>query len=81
MRIERLDYLQYVDGIVSAPGLYLATQLAAQLPNQRPVRIDLQGFDALITTCPLNIKPRNLLTFVQTIHDLIHWNTSPTKTR
>ena len=71
VRIERLDYLQYVDGIVSAPELYLATQLAAQLPNQRPVRIDLQGFDALITTCPLNIKPRNLLTFVQTIHDLI----------
>ena len=71
VRIERLDYLEHVTGIVSAPKLYLATQLAAQLPNLRPVRIDLRGFDALITTCPLNIKPRNLPTFVQTIHDLI----------
>ncbi len=71
VRIERLDYLECVTGIVSAPELYLATQLAAQLPNLRPVCIDLRGFDALVTTCPLNIKPRNLPTFVQTIHDLI----------
>lgn len=71
VRIERLDYLECVTGIVSAPELYLATQLAAQLPSLRPVRIDLRGFDALITTCPLNIKPLNLPTFVQTIHDLI----------
>ena len=71
VRIERLDYLESVTGIVSAPELYLATQLAAQLPNLRPVCIDLRGFDALVTTCPLNIKPRNLPTFVQTIHDLI----------
>ena len=71
VRIERLDYLECVAGIVSAPELYLATQLAAQLPSQRPVRIDLRGFDTLITTCPLNIKPHNLPTFVQTIHDLI----------
>ena len=50
---------------------FLATQLAAQRPNLRPVRIDLRGFDALITTCPINIKPHNVPTFVQTIHDLI----------
>ena len=71
VRIQRLDYLECVTGIVSAPELYLSTQLAAQLPNLRPVCIDLRGFDALVTTCPLNIKPRNLPTFVQTIHDLI----------
>ena len=71
IRIERLDYLQYVNGIVSAPELYMASQLAAHLPSQRPVRIDLHGFDTLITTCPLNIYPKNLHTFVQTIHDLI----------
>ena len=70
VRIERLDYLECVTGIVSAPELYLATQLAAQLPNLRPVCIDLRGFDALVTTCPLNINPHNLPTFVQTIHDL-----------
>ena len=71
VRIERLDYLKYVNGIVSAPELYMASQLAAHLPIQRPVRIDLRGFDTLITTCPLNIQPENLNTFVQTIHDLI----------
>ena len=69
--MERLDYLKYVNGIVSAPELYMASQLAAHLKSQRPVRIDLNGFDTLITTCPLNICPKNLHTFVQTIHDLI----------
>jgi glycosyltransferase involved in cell wall biosynthesis len=71
VRIERLDYLQCVTGIVSAPEVYRASQLAAELSNLRPVRIDLGGFDGLITTCPLNIKPRNINTVVQTIHDLI----------
>ena len=71
LRVERLDYLKYVTGIVSAPELYFSSQLAAQLRTQRPVRIDLRGFDALITTCPLNISPQNLPTFIQTIHDLI----------
>ena len=71
LRIERLDYLECITGIVSAPELYLSSQIAAQLRTQRPVRMDLRGFDALITTCPLKIKPHNLPTFVQTIHDLI----------
>ena len=71
LRIERLDYLENITGIVSAPDLYLASQLAAGLPSLRPVQIDLRGFDTLITTCPLNISPRNLNTFVQTVHDLI----------
>ena len=71
IRISRLDYLQDVTGIVSAPEIYLGSQLAAQLQKLRPVRIDLRGFDAFITTCPLNIKPLNVSTFIQTIHDLI----------
>ena len=71
LRVERLDYLECITGIVSAPELYLSSQLAADLQTQRPVRIDLRGFDALITTCPLNISPLNLPTFVQTIHDVI----------
>ena len=71
IRVERLNYLEYVTGIVSAPEIFFASQLAAELPRLRPVCIDLSGFDALITTCPLNISPRNLTTFVQTIHDLI----------
>ena len=45
VRIERLDYLKCVTGVISAPELYMASQLAAHLSVQRPVRIDLQGFD------------------------------------
>ena len=60
-----------VTGIVSAPEVFLASQLAAELPTPRPVHIDLSGFDALVTTCPLNISPQNVSIFAQTIHDLI----------
>ena len=69
IRVERLDYLESITGIVSALDSGVSTCCAAS--SLRPVRIDLHGFDALITTCPLNIEPRNLPIFVQTIHDLI----------
>ena len=49
----------------------MASKLAAMLPSLEPVLIDLKGFDALITTSPLNIKPYNLPHFVQSVHDLI----------
>ena len=71
LRIQRLDYMEHITGIVSAPDIYMSSQLAAMLPKLEPVLIDLKGFDALITTCPLNIKPYNLPNFVQSIHDLI----------
>ena len=71
IRVERLSYLECVTGIVSAPEVFLASQLAAELPTPRPVHIDLSGFDALVTTCPLNISPQNVSIFAQTIHDLI----------
>ena len=71
LRIQRLDYMKNVTGIVSAPEIFLSSKLAAKLPRFQSVRIDLDGFDALITTCPINIKPLNLPRFVQSIHDLI----------
>lgn len=70
-RVERLDYLDHIKGIVSAPDLYRSSQLAARMSAQRSVEIDLCGFDAFITTCPLNIRPRNVPVFIQTVHDLI----------
>lgn len=70
-RLERLDYLEYIEGIVCAPGVFFATQLAAFLKHQRPVEIDLSDFDILLTSCPLNLWPRHISIFVQTIHDLI----------
>ena len=71
LRHERLGYLQHVEGILCARKVFFATQVAALLKNQRPVVIDLEGFDGLVTCCPLNIKPLNAATFVQTVHDLI----------
>ena len=54
VRVECLDDFECVTGIVSAPDLYLYNSLHNYLICS--VRIDLRGFDALITTCPLNIS-------------------------
>ena len=70
-RMERLSYLKDLEGIVCAPKIFLATQLAANLNRQKPVHIELSDFDVLFTSCPLNIKPQRVPTFIQTVHDLI----------
>ncbi len=71
IRNERLSYLKDVTGLLCVRNVFLSTMLASRLKRQRPVRIDLKGFDALLTSCPLNIKPLNSSVFVQTVHDLI----------
>ena len=71
LRNDRLSYLQNVTGLLCAKKVFFTSQLAATLAKQTPVSIDLEGFDALLTTCPLNIKPLNVPVFVQTVHDLI----------
>jgi hypothetical protein len=43
----------------------------AKRKHPHTLHIDLRGFDGLITTSPLNIKPVNTRLFVQTVHDLI----------
>lgn len=70
-RMERLSYLQHVTGIVSAPEVFSATQWASRMRHQKPVEVDFSGFDALLTTCPLNIIPKRLPIFIQSVHDLI----------
>lgn len=71
LRHERLAYLHYCKGLICAKRIYFATQVAALLKRQKPVTIDLAGFDAFLTCCPLNIKPLNISVFTQTVHDLI----------
>ena len=39
--------------------------------------IDLKGFDAFITCCPLNLQPKNTPRFIQTVHDLIALEYAP----
>ncbi len=77
LRINRLNYLQDVEGIVSLYDVYEASQIAAFRMHRKPVNIDLQGFDAFITCCPLNLRPRNTPVFVQTVHDLIALEYAP----
>ncbi|EHA62514.1 glycosyltransferase [Synechococcus sp. WH 8016] len=77
MRTERLKYLQSVKGIVCLDNIYTASQIAAILDKQKPVSLDLDGFDAFITSCPLNLRPLNVPIFIQTIHDLIALEYAP----
>ena len=71
LRHERLSYLRYCKGLICAKRIFFATQVAALMKRQNPVTIDLQGFDAFLTCCPLNIKPLNTQVFTQTVHDVI----------
>lgn len=77
LRINRLDYLQDVEGIVSLDDVYEASQLSALKKQRKPVSIDLKGFDAFITCCPLNLRPKNTPRFIQTVHDLIALEYAP----
>ena len=71
LRMERLSYLHHLEGIVTAPGIFMACQTAAMLDKQKPVNIDASDFDVLLTSCPLNLRPLPGPIFVQAIHDLI----------
>ena len=71
LRMERLSYLHHLEGIVAAPGIFMACQTAAMLDKQKPVRVEVSDFDVLLTSCPLNLSPLPGPILVQTIHDLI----------
>ncbi|NDC33995.1 MAG: glycosyltransferase [Synechococcaceae bacterium WB9_2_112] len=69
---DRLFFLRRVSGFVCAPNLYRASQIAALVPVAKPFRVDCEGFDFLVTACPLFIRPASGRTkLVQTVHDLI----------
>ena len=68
-RCERLSYLREVD---ESSAQKVALGLIQMMRKKRRVlQIDLEGFDMLATTSPLNIEPLNIKVFTQTIHDLI----------
>ena len=71
LQIERLDYLLNVDGLICADDIFINSFRQAQKTLGEIVEINLQGFDGLITTCPLHIRPNNPTVFIQTVHDLI----------
>ena len=78
-RCERLSYINYIDGLICARNCYLDSFSLAKSKRSQPLLIDLRGFDGLITTSPLNIKPLNTDLFAQTIHDLIPLDYQRTK--
>lgn len=78
-RCERLSYLADVDGLICAKDCFTNSIDLAKKRHPKPLKIDLRGFDGLITTSPLNITPLNTKLFVQTVHDLIPLDYQRTK--
>ena len=76
-RLDRMDYLKYITGFISARKIYYSSLIRIILRIKSPVKIDLRDFDVLITACPLNIRPINIKKYIQTIHDLIPLEHSP----
>ena len=68
---ERLNYLRYIDGIICADDVFVRSFRLAQRRAGHVLRLGLEGFDGVITTCPLNIEVCNVRFLAQTIHDLI----------
>lgn len=55
---ERIDYLQYVDGFLSIPNIFLLSRLNSRrvLPQSPMIDLRKHNIDFLITTCPLSLK-------------------------
>ena len=70
-RCERLAYLRDIDGVLCASHCFRDSFSLARFRANQTLQIDLNGFDGLITTSPLNLKPLNAPLFLQTVHDLI----------
>lgn len=71
IRIERLDYLDDIAGIICADNLFTNSFRASLDIKAKPIAVDLGDFDGLVTTCPLNIRTDRSKLFIQTIHDII----------
>ncbi len=71
LQSERLGYLQGAKGLICASHIFMHSFRLAQQRSGHVLRLDLQGFDGVITTCPLNMDFGNVRFVVQSIHDLI----------
>ena len=71
-QLERMSYVRLLSGIISAKDLYASANRLASLRKPKSPEIRLgEYFDALITTCPLNLHGDQKLPFLQTVHDII----------
>ncbi len=82
LKVERTSYLKYVKGFYLAPDIYESCKISSLLPFNNQIKIDIENFDSIISSAPLNIslnkKSKNKI-FVQTIHDLIPLEYEPKK--
>jgi len=82
LKVERTSYLKYVKGFYLAPNIYENCKISSLLPFNNQIKIDIENFDSIISSAPLNIclnkKSKNKI-FVQTIHDLIPLEYEPKK--
>ena len=76
-KLKRLSYLTNVKGFICAKRIYYSSTIRSILGFTSPLKIDLKGFDAYISTSPLNIRPINVDTYIQSIHDLIPLEYNP----
>ena len=71
LKLHRLTYLKNIEGFICAKRIYYSSKIKSNLGFISPLKIDLKGFDAFIATSPLNIRPLNVDTYIQSIHDII----------
>ena len=70
LNTPQLEFLNYVDGIISAKNIYFLSSLASRT-GLGSVKIELKGFDAFIRSCPLHIKAVDVPKDLNSIHDTI----------
>ncbi len=82
INVERTSYLRHVEGFYLAPYIYENCKFSSLLPFNNQIKIDLENFDSIITSAPLNLNlcknSRNKI-LIQTIHDLIPLEYEPNK--
>ena len=82
LKLERTSYLRYVEGFYLAPNIYKYCLFSSLLPFNNQIKIDIENFDAIISSAPLNLylnkKSKNKI-IIQTIHDLIPLEYEPKK--
>lgn len=71
LRLERLSYLEDLDGILCTRYFYLNHYRSGTANNPRPIHVLANDFDAVISTAPINIRTQGCATMLQVIHDLI----------
>ncbi len=71
LRKERLGYLENITGILCAKNIFKRSLWMSTIRNAKPIKLNLNGFEALFITSPQNITARGVNHVIQTIHDLI----------